>query len=57
MVLLEGNSEDVIIRNISQLIKEGHPCEQAIALSLQKIGSNSLSEYEKFDKLFSKNTE
>ena len=36
MPLLSGNSQKIISRNISEMVKAGHPHDQAVAAALSK---------------------
>ena len=38
MPLMEGSSDEVISANIAELIKAGHPRDQAIAIAMDKAG-------------------
>jgi hypothetical protein len=38
MPLLKGSSQEIISRNIAEMIKAGHPRDQAIAASLNNAG-------------------
>ena len=38
MPLLEGSSDEVISANIAELIRAGHPRDQAIAIAYRKAG-------------------
>ena len=38
MPLLQGTSDDIISKNIAELIKSGKPKAQAVAIALSKAG-------------------
>ena len=40
MPLLKGSSQEIISRNIAEMIKAGHPRDQAIAASLNNAGKS-----------------
>lgn len=41
MPLKEGSSKEVIGENVGELIKSGHPQEQAVAIAMKKAGHNA----------------
>ena len=44
MPLEKGSSDEVISRNIAELVKAGHPQDQAVAIAYKKAGrSNALA--------------
>ncbi len=42
MPLLEGKSDKVVSANISTLVKEGRPQNQAIAIAMSKAGRSKM---------------
>lgn len=51
MPLKEGSSQDVISTNIAELIKAGHPRDQAVAIAMKKAGKSNQECTYKFTEL------
>jgi hypothetical protein len=45
MPLQEGSSKEVISENIAELVKSGHPQEQAVAIAMKKAGKSNNASY------------
>lgn len=52
MPLLKGKSQDVIHRNIKELIDSGRPKDQAIAIAYREAGMATDTDFDKLEELF-----
>ena len=44
MPLQKGSSQEVISSNISELVRAGHPQEQAVAIALKEAGKSAVQD-------------
>ena len=52
MPLIKGNSQDVIHKNIRELIDSGRPKDQAIAIAYKEAGMANDTDFDKLEELF-----
>ncbi|WP_236489767.1 hypothetical protein, partial [Escherichia coli] len=52
MPLIKGSSQDVIHKNIRELIDSGKPKDQAIAIAYKEAGMANDTDFDKLEELF-----